>query len=103
LRAQRWTQTQEQKLQSIYPQKMLTRMESEAIAIDNKTDSLFVPNVITPNGDLRNDEFQAVGSVEIFSTQIYNRYGEQVYESVANQPWRGDVSGGVYFLAYSVP
>ena len=44
-----------------------------------------------------NDEFMAVGNTEILSTEIFNRYGDKVYESSTNQPWRGNVSGGVYF------
>lgn len=77
--------------------KLLCSRTSAPIMIGLKADSLFVPNVITPNSDHMNDKFMAVGNTEILSTEIFNRYGDKVYESSANQPWRGNVSGGVYF------
>lgn len=55
----------------------------------------FVPNVFTPNGDQINDVFQVVGPVECKgpSIRIFNRWGEQVFESTANAPWDGTVAG----------
>ncbi|HZB15488.1 MAG TPA: gliding motility-associated C-terminal domain-containing protein [Chryseolinea sp.] len=77
--------------------KLLCSATSDPITIGLKVDSLFVPNVITPNSDYMNDEFMVIGNTEILSTEIFNRYGDKIYESSTNQPWRGNVSGGVYF------
>jgi gliding motility-associated-like protein len=55
----------------------------------------FVPNVFTPNGDEINDVFQVVGPAECQgpSIRIFNRWGEQVFESAGNEPWDGTVAG----------
>lgn len=59
----------------------------------------FIPNVITPNDDAKNDFFiidqQLVGS----SVSVYNRWGRRVYESDNYQnDWDGkDLPGGIYY------
>lgn len=55
----------------------------------------FVPNVFTPNGDEINDVFQPVLPAECPgpSMRIFNRWGEQVFESAGNAPWDGTVAG----------
>lgn len=66
------------------------------------TDALFVPNIITPDGDGLNDTFQvgcaAPGTI---SLQIYNRWGRLVYDSGENQyvnQWGASgLPGGVYY------
>lgn len=62
-----------------------------------------IPNVFTPNNDGINDEFW-VQNAEIVRGEIYNRWGELVYElSVSNTTWNGTntlgkpVVDGVYF------
>jgi len=64
---------------------------------------IFVPNSFTPNGDGINDVFKAVGyNLESIHTQIYNRWGELIYESFGvNDSWDGTFKGvkvieGVY-------
>jgi gliding motility-associated-like protein len=64
---------------------------------------LIVPNVITANGDNINDAFIIEGLKSNASLQIYNRWGELVFESINYQnDWQGiDRSGlelveGVY-------
>ncbi|HEY9046431.1 MAG TPA: gliding motility-associated C-terminal domain-containing protein [Ohtaekwangia sp.] len=72
-------------------------------------DSVFVPNVFTPNGDGKNDNFQIIvlnrdddpadnDNEDKASYAIFNRYGEEVYSAPSNQPWNGsEVSTGIYY------
>jgi gliding motility-associated-like protein len=74
--------------------------ESDLIKIDAIADSLFVPNVFTPNNDSRNDHFQIEGSdLNGFNLLVYNRYGGLVYENTdPSFKWMGDdLSAGTYF------
>ncbi|MFN8714603.1 MAG: PKD domain-containing protein [Bacteroidota bacterium] len=44
--------------------------------------TLFVPNAFTPNGDGKNDEFQAVGlEIIAFTMDIYDRWGNHLFTS----------------------
>ena len=69
--------------------------------------NLYVPNAFTPNGDGTNDTFGAKGDGIIeFNIQIFNRWGELVFESNdINKQWDGIYKGekaetGAY--AYSI-
>ena len=63
-----------------------------------------VPNAFTPNGDGQNDYFTipALRFYELISLQIYNRWGELVFQTEQHQPgWNGRINGspappGVY-------
>lgn len=66
---------------------------------------LFIPNVITPNGDGKNDNFVIVGSeaYDNIDLIIVNRWGNEVYR---NQNYNNDWSGqglneGTYFYIIS--
>lgn len=68
--------------------------------------ALILPNAFTPDGDNLNDVFQlkaATGTVRIEQLQIFNRWGEIVYEGAgATATWDGRLNGtpqpsGVYF------
>lgn len=75
------------------------------------TDTLYtpvvleLPNVFTPNGDGKNEWFKptVMQGVTRFNMQIYNRWGEMVFQSVDNNLyWNGqynrmDCAEGVYF------
>jgi len=72
-----------------------------------------IPNVITPNGDGLNDLF-AIQFIEFFpnaSLSIYNRWGQEVFESSVfneyqeqNDGWDpDDLPGGVYFYELKLP
>ncbi len=68
--------------------------------------NLFIPNVITPNGDGKNDYFAIVGlsAYPNSGIKIYNRWGSEVYESqdYANN-WNGSgLSAGTYYYILSV-
>jgi len=65
---------------------------------------LAVPNVFTPNGDGKNDEFRvAYRSLREFHCWVYNRWGKLVYEwSDPAKGWDGTINGrpaaeGAYF------
>lgn len=48
-----------------------------------------IPEIISPNGDGTNDEFRVFfsGELDNFSLSVYNRWGQEVFES--NDPTRG--------------
>jgi gliding motility-associated-like protein len=59
-------------------------------------DSLRIPNAFSPNGDGANDVFRVVaheGSEVISGLEIYDRWGEKVYENVGNAFWDGTIDG----------
>lgn len=65
---------------------------------------LLVPNVFTPNGDGKNDEFRVqYRSIREFHCWVYNRWGKLVYEwSDPAKGWDGTINGrpaaeGAYF------
>lgn len=70
---------------------------------------IMVPTAFTPNGDGLNDYFQfyTKGIQKILSVKIFNRWGQQLYESAGNdEGWDGTFKGkpselGVYVYAIS--
>ncbi len=62
---------------------------------------IFIPNVITPNGDGMNDFFQIDNANNIPDAElvVYNRWGAKVYESSSyKNDWSpSELSSGVYF------
>tara|TARA_B110000003_G_scaffold148834_1_gene149874 strand:+ start:23 stop:469 length:447 start_codon:yes stop_codon:yes gene_type:complete len=74
---------------------------------ENYYENVYVPNVITPNGDFINDQFFIPGLNECESAilRIYNRWGDEVYYSIDpnSEPWTGvnysnELLEGVYFF-----
>lgn len=62
--------------------------------------ALFVPNIITPNGDGQNDALKIIGlAPDAWSLRIYNRWGKEVYQSPAyQQDWQAaGLADGVYY------
>ncbi|GAB3176940.1 T9SS type B sorting domain-containing protein [Telluribacter humicola] len=57
--------------------------------------ALFLPDAFSPNGDGKNDVFQAKGIFfDSFQMLIYNRWGEVVYSSTdSSQGWDGLING----------
>ena len=57
--------------------------------------NLYIPSSFTPNNDGTNDAFFVYGSdinPDKFELQIYNRWGEVVFETTdITQPWLGQV------------
>jgi len=66
---------------------------------------VYVPNSFTPNGDGRNDVFkvEVIGSVQLFSMKIFDRWGALVYSSKdINEGWVGNHLNGEYYLTSGV-
>lgn len=60
---------------------------------------LYIPNAFSPNNDGINDVFRVHGNgIAKFSIQIFNRWGEVVYESDdINAVWDGSHKGGDFY------
>jgi gliding motility-associated-like protein len=80
----------------------------QTVVVEN--DSLFLPNVFSPNGDGINDVFQfRVPPSQGFALNIYDRWGNLVHTSLdPNQKWDGRnaqgeaLAEGVYYYAIQV-
>lgn len=59
----------------------------------------FIPNIITPNDDDKNETFIIRGITDRYELFIYNRWGKQVYESLDYQnDWKGEgLADGTYY------
>lgn len=77
---------------------------ADSVSITVSDSYLRVPNVFTPNGDGKNDEFRvAFKSIKEFQCYVYNRWGKKVYSSTdPKKGWNGKINGkdaasGTYF------
>ncbi len=60
------------------------------------------PNVLTPNGDGKNEFFKLPNPG--WKLEVYDRWGKHVYTDAAYQnDWGNDVQGGVYFYRITSP
>jgi PKD repeat protein len=60
------------------------------------------PNVITPNGDDKNELFVLPNPG--WKLEVYDRWGKHVYSNAAYQnDWGSDVQGGIYFYRITSP
>ena len=78
--------------------------DSTEVTVTISESYLAVPNVFTPNGDGKNDEFRvAYRSLKEFHCWVYNRWGKLVYEwTDPAKGWDGTINGkpaaeGAYF------
>jgi gliding motility-associated-like protein len=72
----------------------------DSIHINYKDCINFIPNVITPNGDEKNDIFVIEGiKVENWSLIIYNRWGKEIFisENYKNNWSAKGLDGGIYY------
>ena len=61
-------------------------------------DTLFIPNVFSPNGDGKNDVFQIISNDPSPSLEIFNRYGTSVFINSNKTGWDGgEYPAGIYF------
>ena len=85
------------------PDLVLSNNSSTAIKTAVKID---FPNVITPNGDGKNDTFKIPG-IELYAENtlsIFNRWGNEVYfKTNYNNDWSGEgLNEGTYFYLLKV-
>lgn len=77
----------------------LTDVATVTVVVEPR--ELFIPNVITPNGDGKNDKFVIVGreSYDRIELTIVNRWGNEVYRNDDYQDeWDGrDLNEGTYY------
>ena len=80
-----------------------TDVKLDTIKLGPICDSIFIPNVISPNGDFRNDQFAPVNLPKNFSMKIFNRWGNLIFETKdRNNLWPArtdfeNVNDGVYY------
>ncbi|MCO6498780.1 MAG: gliding motility-associated C-terminal domain-containing protein [Vicingus serpentipes] len=55
-------------------------------------DSIFIPNIITPNQDGINDIFQL--NFPVIKTEVFNRWGQKLFESKNDAFWDGRTTSG---------
>ena len=75
-------------------------MDSVNVCLTNECfeNSFKIPNYITPNGDGNNDNFRFLNpeNLTIVSLKIYDRWGEKIFESTAQNPeWDGTFGGRI--------
>jgi len=66
------------------------------VTVDILCTDFIVPNVFTPNGDGKNDDFLIdVAKFDTYSIEIFDRWGLQMYKSDSpSTPWTGKTPGG---------
>jgi gliding motility-associated-like protein len=66
---------------------------------------LWIPNLITPNGDQHNDRFEIGGLPRSSHLYLYNHWGELIYEhSSYDQSWPGKpTTDGLYYYLLRIP
>lgn len=79
---------------------------SQQIVVTPQVCEIFIPNIMTPNGDGDNDSFDVAG-ISYFDgslLQVYNRWGNLVHEdSDYNGKWLADgVADGTYYYLLTV-
>jgi len=71
--------------------------DSTHITVENNEDCLFIPDLITPDYDLLNDNWviEGIENFENAEVEIYNRWGNLIYySSPYNNDWDGTVNRG---------
>lgn len=69
---------------------------SRKLLIIDPVVTIFVPNTFTPDGDGRNDDFfvKEFGMIkDLLSFQIFNRWGQLIYQTTNYKPWDGTYLG----------
>ena len=82
------------------------RLKLTVRVCDPTTDNLFIPNIITPNNDGKNDQFVIEGIANKgWGMTIYNRWGVQIYQTDNyRNKWGGDgFPAGLYYYHLKHP
>jgi gliding motility-associated-like protein len=87
-----------------------TATDTVLVFITDLDQEIWVPNIFSPNGDGNNDFFFVRGDgLNGFNLKIFNRWGEMIFESIAQTtPWDGTQNGRkvdsgvyVYMITYT--
>jgi gliding motility-associated-like protein len=68
--------------------------------------AFFIPNIVTPNGDGRNDFFhiQTLSFYPVNTLKMYDRWGREVYSaSPYRNDWPKGQAPGTYFYRLELP
>jgi gliding motility-associated-like protein len=79
---------------------------SDSDTITVSSTEIFIPNLITPNNDFKNDLFIIMGIPKgVGDLSIYNRWGQLIYsEKKYQNDWSGEnISDGIYYYYYEYP
>ncbi len=75
------------------------RQEIQVVA-----NNIMPPNVITPNGDGKNDVFDIGVRVGGWKLEIYDRWGKKVYQSESYEnDWGNNITNTIYFYRLTSP
>ncbi len=68
-------------------------------------EKVFIPNLVTPNGDGQNDVYEIKGNGNNWTFEVYNRWGKLLYKnSNYHNEWSGEeLSDGVYYYLIISP
>lgn len=76
---------------------------SDTIIIDFKDCTPFIPNLITPNNDNKNDGLKVVTSVHRdFKIELYNRWGQKIAETIGDE-FKEPINNGIYYYCVHDP
>jgi gliding motility-associated-like protein len=66
---------------------------------------VFIPNLITPNEDGKNENYVIKGMTQDWHFDVYNRWGKAVYRNRSyNNEWGGEkLSDGIYYYLITTP
>ncbi|HSZ25427.1 MAG TPA: gliding motility-associated C-terminal domain-containing protein, partial [Cytophagaceae bacterium] len=73
----------------------------DTVSVNVNATHFFIPNLVTPNGDQKNDKFEISNTSGRYDIEVYNRWGERVYQEKGyTNGWDlGNVSDGVYYFS----
>ncbi|MXV53266.1 DUF11 domain-containing protein [Pedobacter sp. HMF7647] len=81
-------------------------ISNNSSTVQKEISGMFIPNVITPNGDNRNDRFvvKGVDPTQGMAIRIYNRWGNEVYhQDNYKNDWDGSqLNEGTYFYLLTI-
>jgi len=78
---------------------------SDTMIVFNACPEIFIPNLITPNSDNKNDFFCIEGLLPNCTLEIFNGWGNLVYYNTDyNNDWNGEgLSDGMYYYTFISP
>jgi gliding motility-associated-like protein len=75
---------------------------SESVSVELYYYAIVIPNIITPNGDGMNDFFNISGLPNNSTITIFNRWGNELYNSNSYQNnWAVETNGVYFYILYT--